>query len=393
MNILILSHQSPLPENHGFARRVMSTARALARRGHSIWILAPSSDLDSGTVRRLSPDIEFENLELIEVSIKSKTPRAAQKLMGLLFKARDSHRILREAMKLHMKHKIDIVQLERPYLLGSARVLRRLGIPLVLISHFIEQDSALDLQTMGDYTEQQVRETVRIERTAVELADLVLAVSQEDARMLREFYCTALGGVKPRIEVLSNGIDCDAYKGVKPHRFPKPTVLFIGSGFHYPNKDAMWQLDRQIISQVRRRHRNIDFAFIGPELPGWLKPRYGVTVLGAVDDVRPYVLGSAVCVAPVRYGTGSLIKMLEYMAGSRAIVASPKACFPFKLRDGEHAIVRHRPRDFADAIIQLVKDKAKARKLGRAAFALCHEKYDWKTLAKELEKKYERFVA
>lgn len=393
MNILVLSHQSPVPENHGFARRVMSQARALARRGHSVWIIAPSADPELRSVRRFCPDNEFENLELIEVPAGSRAPRAARMLLGMLFKAKDNPRILREAMKLHMKHRMDIVQLERPYLLGSARVLRGLGIPLVLISHLIEQDSALDLQAMGEYTEQQVRETVRIERAAVELADLVLAVSGEDCRMLKEYYCTALGGVQPRIEVLSNGIDCDAYKGVEPHRFPKPTVLFIGSGFHYPNRDAMWQLDRQIIPRVHRSNRNIDFAFIGPELPGWLKPRHGVSIMGAVDDVRQYVLGSAVCVAPIRYGTGSLIKMLEYMAAARAIVASPKACFQFRLRDGEHAIVRHRPEDFAEAIVDLVKDKAEARQLGRAAFALCHAKYDWKALAKDLEKKYERFIA
>ncbi len=393
MNILVLSHQSPVPENHGFARRVMSQARALAHRGHSVWILAPSADTRLRYVRSVSPDIELENLEVIEVPVRSRAPRAARMLLGMLFRASDSHRILSEAIKLHRKHKMDIVQLERPYLLSTARVLKRLGLPLVYIAHLIEQDSAFELKEMGECTERQVRETIRAEQAAVELADLVLAMSQADADSLEQYYGSATGGVRLTIEVAPNGVDCDAYKDVEPYRFPKPTVLFIGSGFHYPNRDAMQQLDREVIPKVQRSQRNIDFVFIGPQPPEWLRQRPGVSVLGAVDDIRPYVLGATVCVAPLRLGTGTPLKVLEYMAGSRAIVASPHAGRAFSLRDGKHCLVRYRPDDVAEAIVRLVKDNEEARRLGRAAFALCHERHDWKALAKDIEKMYERFLA
>ncbi len=393
MNILVLSHQSPLPANHGFAQRVLSQAKALAHRGHSIWIVGPSNNPSATRVKRTVPDDELENLTVIEVPQKERMIKPARRLVGALFGWQDSPGILKEALKLHARHRIDLVQLERPYLLSTARILKKMKIPLVLISHVVEQDSALDLEAMGEYTPSQVRAAVSAERSAVELADLTLAVSQADALRLEGLYGGRRGGFIPSIEVMVNGVDCSSYSGIEPQQFSYPTVVFLGSGFHYPNRDAMWRLNYQIIPKVQKLYRGVEFVFIGPNPPEWLKSRPGVRVLGAVDDVKPYLLGASVCVAPLRKGTGTPLKMLEYMAASKAIVASPHASRAFHLHDGEHALVRSTVDDFSKAIVEILRKKDVAKRLGRAAFALCHEQYDWSMLVKRLEKTYERFLA
>ncbi len=393
MNILVLSHHSPLPENHGFAQRVLSQARALARRGHTVSIVAPASDRGLKAVKRTVPFPELETLELVEVPVKERMARPVRSLVERFFPWQDSPAILKEALKVRLSMKPDIVQLERPFLLSTARMLKKLGTPLVLVEHLVEQDAAVDLKARGEYSDGQVRATVATERTAVELADLTLAVSREDARVLEDYYGGGIGGLRPTIEVAPNGVECDAYKDVAPYKFPKPAVLFLGSGFHYPNRDAMWRLANQIIPEVQKHYRTMDFVFMGPNPPDWLKSRQNVRVLGDVQDIRPYVLGASVCVAPLRLGTGTPIKMLEYMAAGKAMVASPHASRTFHLRDGEHALVRSSVADFAEAIVKLTRDEALARSLGRAAYALCREQYDWSVLVKDIERKYERFLA
>src|SRR3989338_667239 len=199
MNILVLSHHSPLPENHGFAQRVLSQARALARRGHTVAIVAPASDRGLKAVKRTVPFPELETLELVEVPVKERMARPVRSLVERFFPWQDSPAILKEALKVRLSMKPDIVQLERPFLLSTARMLKKLGTPLVLVEHLVEQDAAVDLKARGEYSG------------------------------------GGIGGLRPTIEVAPNGVECDAYKDVAHYKFPKPAVLFLGSGFHYPN--------------------------------------------------------------------------------------------------------------------------------------------------------------
>ena len=46
-------------------------------------------------------------------------------------------------------------------------------------------------------------------------------------------------------------------------------------------------------------------------------------VLGEVPDVRPYILGSDLCVAPFESGTGVRIKTLEYLSAGKATISTP----------------------------------------------------------------------
>jgi len=48
----------------------------------------------------------------------------------------------------------------------------------------------------------------------------------------------------------------------------------------------------------------------------------GVRITGWVEDIRPYLARSAVCIVPLRIGGGTRLKIFEAMAMGKAVVST-----------------------------------------------------------------------
>ena len=68
---------------------------------------------------------------------------------------------------------------------------------------------------------------------------------------------------------------------------------------------------------------------------------------GFVDDVRLPVAEAAVCVAPIRQGGGTRLKILEAMALGTPVVATSKGAEGLDVIDGEHLLLADDPETFA----------------------------------------------
>ncbi|MCX7890852.1 MAG: glycosyltransferase family 4 protein, partial [Burkholderiales bacterium] len=119
----------------------------------------------------------------------------------------------------------------------------------------------------------------------------------------------------------------------------------------------------------------------GVRLLGRIEPRRRFEVIAAADicllPLRPVAIGA-------RYT--SPLKLFEYMAMGKPIVASDLASLREVLADGENALLvpPEDPVALAGAVRKLASDRALALKLGTAAYAAAREKYGWKARAKRL---------
>ena len=86
-----------------------------------------------------------------------------------------------------------------------------------------------------------------------------------------------------------------------------------------------------------------------------------VTVHGDVPDVFPYLDAAAVVAAPIRYGGGMRVKVLEALASGKAMVATPLALEGLAVRDGEHVLVAETDEEFAAALSSLLDAPQKRR--------------------------------
>ncbi len=138
-------------------------------------------------------------------------------------------------------------------------------------------------------------------------------------------------------------------------------AVFVGAMDYYPNADAAGWFARSILPVIRRRVPEMQFYIVGRNPSADVRKLAGiegVTVTGEVPDVRPYVRGAAVFVAPLRIARGIQNKVLEALAMGRRVVATEEVgrCFGDSLPAG--ILACHDGREFAEAVVRTVQANA-----------------------------------
>ena len=119
------------------------------------------------------------------------------------------------------------------------------------------------------------------------------------------------------------------------------------------------------------------------EVIGW-GAMQSVEVTGFVEDIRKYIGVADVCIAPLRIARGIQNKVLEAMAMSKAVVATPQALEGIDLVRGTHALLAESTRDFAAAIIELLHERQRACLLGQEARRFAEQHFSWDAKLRDL---------
>jgi alpha-maltose-1-phosphate synthase len=236
-----------------------------------------------------------------------------------------------------------------------------------------------------------------IEKTAVEAADRVIAVS----RQMREDILTHFRVAPERVVVIHNGIDPDRFRRTEAREVlarrgvREPFVLFVGritdqkGIFHLleaaPSLPAGVQVvlcasapdTPEIEARLRRglpQHPNV--VWIGEMIP--------------VDEVVQLYSHAAVFVCPSVYEPFGLIN-LEAMACETPVVASGVGGILEVVEDGKTGLLVEpgRPDALAGAIRTLLADPARGRAMGRAGRQRVEAHFSWTSVAARTREVYQ----
>jgi len=181
-------------------------------------------------------------------------------------------------------------------------------------------------------------------------ADAVLVCSEQERETLL--------GACPGARVLVVG------HVVRPDPSPAPFdarsgLLFLGSFAHSANVDAMRYFVAEVLPAVRRADPGIDLAIVGLDPQGDVTPLAGpgVSVTGWVGDLDAEFARARVFVAPLRWGAGIKIKVLDSLARGVPAVVTPVAAEGLHLVDGDSALVAAEPGAFAAAVVRLHEER------------------------------------
>ena len=96
-----------------------------------------------------------------------------------------------------------------------------------------------------------------------------------------------------------------------------------------------------------------------------------------VPDVRPYVRGSAVNVAPLAIARGTQNKILEAMAMGVPVVTTSLAAGGVDAEPGQHLLVADSASDTAAAVLRVVGDATERARLSAAGRSRMLSHHDW----------------
>jgi sugar transferase (PEP-CTERM/EpsH1 system associated) len=158
-----------------------------------------------------------------------------------------------------------------------------------------------------------------------------------------------------------NGVDVDYFDPGPAIATPgnlrgRNYIAFVGVLNYFPNSDGACRFAEDVFPQLRRRDPQLELVLVGRNpAPDVMKlaNRAGITVTGAVPDVRPYLAGARAVVVPLRIARGIQNKVLEALAMGKRVLASEEVCRTFMPDCPTGLIGCRSPDDYADAVADL----------------------------------------
>jgi glycosyltransferase involved in cell wall biosynthesis len=226
------------------------------------------------------------------------------------------------------------------------------------------------------------------ERQALLQATHILCTSLRD----RDLLIGEVPDIGDRISVIPNCVNIHEYDHFTADKersvTEKSRILFVGLMAYAPNVEAA----RLICDEIAPLCPECEFIIAGKNPPRIDCPQ-NVMFPGYVDDIRPVIAGSDICIAPIRSGSGTRIKVLEYMAMGKPVISTSKGAEGIDYTDSLNIIIENRIEKYPEIIRQLLDDEKKCSALGREAQKLIDTKYDWQLYRKPLEKIYREAMA
>lgn len=292
-------------------------------------------------------------------------------------------------LNLLINHKSDIIQLEQldSFFLTESyfEKLKKRGSKIVLDEHNIdyirlkaELDKSNLLKRFLGYL--ILRNFKNEEIRALKKVDHIFACSEVDKNYFTKYV------PKDKVTVVPNGVDCDYFK---PTNITKENnILFMGLLSYAPNEDSLKYYFGKIHNSVKKQVKDVKIFIIGKDPPKWLeklsKKDNNIVITGFVEDVRDYIKNARVCICPLRYGSGTRLKILEYMASGKPVVSTSIGAEGIKVINKKNIFLADTPKEFSKGIINLLKDYKLSRKIGYEGRKFVENNYDWEKIIKEI---------
>lgn len=229
----------------------------------------------------------------------------------------------------------------------------------------------------------QWRRMERWERRLASQFDGVVAVSEEDAALLRDRLRlrNVLGSVPTGVDTI--------YFSTAPRKPSRRSLLFLGSMDWMPNIDAMAWFLPEVYPLIKRRHPDVTLVIAGRNpSPGTRRLAAGdpsIHITGTVPDVRPYLAGAEIMIVPLRVGGGTRVKIFEGMAAGAPVVSTRVGAEGLPITNGENILLADGAAPFADAVSSLLDVPVAAQAIGEAGRALVRARFGWESVVGAFE--------
>lgn len=400
MKILLISHFLPYPPQGGSLQRNFNLLKE-ASKTNEISLLTFTQRKLLPDERKLNESVEAlkEYSRYVKV-FKIATDYSKIKWYILLFLNLfsftpysvwrfKSKTMIGEIKKQLKDNRFDIIQIDTIALAQYANLASDL--PKILVHQNVESSMLLRRSSYEKnplirlYLFLQGRKLRNHEKKVAIRFNVNVTVSELDKKELEGFIRNT------EFEVIPNGTDIEFF--APKNKTDSRNLVFTGGMIWYPNKDAMLYFCKEVYPLIKKKMPDVEMDVVGSFPPQRLqkiaREEPSIKLHGYVDDVRDYIHQAAVYVVPMRVGGGTRLKILDAFACGKAVVSTSVGCEGLEVTPGENILIGDSPNEFANQVVNLLKDEKLRMELGANARKLVVEKYSWKKIGQIQKSIYE----
>lgn len=238
-----------------------------------------------------------------------------------------------------------------------------------------KQYSAAQSGVMRLIYQREAARLLEFERNVAHSVHMSSFVTDDEVALFKE----RTGLDSDHVTAVHNGVDLD-YFTPRDRIITGQEIVFTGAMDYQANIDAVTWFVKEVFGFIRAKNQDARFTIVGSKptpVVKALSKEPGVHVTGFVEDIRDYIAGARVCIAPMRIARGVQNKVLEAMAMGRPVVATQAGFEGIRAAPGEDLMVESHAEGFAGAVLSLMNNADKAKAMGQRARQAMERSYGW----------------
>ena len=362
-NLLFLAHRIPYPPNKGDKIRSFHLLKYLSSR-YRVFLGAFVDDPEDwryeATLREMCHEVFLVGITSFRRRMRSLTAFLSGEALSLAYYR---HRKMAGWVRAYIRDAgiNRVLVYSSPmaqYVLGSN------GHDLHRVVDFVDVDSEKWRQYGQRHTWPMswiyAREGSRLlsfERKVAGSFDASVFVTAQEAQLFQRLAPEVAG----RLAILENGVDTTFFAPNRDYSNPysrsEKALVFTGAMDYWANVDAVIWFAEEVFPHILSQVPEAVFYIVGARPAAdvrELDANTGVRVVGAVEDVRPFLYFAHAAVAPLRVARGVQNKVLEAMAMGKPVVATPAAMEGIHLDEDCGTLASDDPNELAGYAVNLL---------------------------------------
>lgn len=394
MKILMVTPYVPYPPSSGGQIRTLNLLKYLSQN-HQIYLVC---------LYKNEEEKRFENFlkpfcQKIYLCQRPAKPWTIKNILRTIFSLQpflivrnfsfSAKKIISELLK---KEKFDVIHAETFYVMPH---LPKTNIPIILVEQTIEykvyQHFLNSLPTfLRIFLYLDILKLIYWERYYWKKANIVCPVSLYDEKIIKKLEKNI------KTAIIPNGAGEEMFVKKLPKKDLKNPILIFQGNFNWlQNTEAAKFLIEKIFPKIIKTNSKIKLIISGQNAQK-IKKLIKMKEINIIDlslnetkKVKQLYLKSTLFVAPIFGPGGTRLKILSAMASGLPVISTLVGIEGLKVKDNAHVLIAKSAEEFVSKIRYILNNPKKYYQIQKNAYQHVKINFNWKNIAKKLEKVYQ----
>jgi polysaccharide biosynthesis protein PslH len=379
--ILVFSTLSPLPLDRGDRIRLYQTLERLSQVAH-VRLLYVDRQWESivNDFSKELPNVEFCFVKITKPEVLWETLKAIVSLRPYVVYRFITDRVRRAFQEQLETYQPDLVwgmSLHVYPLLEYVKTAKKVVDIIDSVSLFYDLAQQYQKITLSQKIVQKLQfNLTKYEHKTIQASDRFIVSSSPNVQHFKSLY-----GEIPNISIVYVRAGAEFLAQDKTWEFDDltpPRLLFVGHLKYVPNNLAVRYIAEEIIPALKDKLESFEFIICGKGhelLQAEFKDVPNLTFTGFVEDLSAEYRNASVLISPVPYASGIQTKVIEAMALGLPVVIFSQTAAANEMEQGIEVLACDTPVEFAEAIVNISRDRVLAEQLSHAGSKLVQSRH------------------